>query len=224
MAGTARSYQDAVYQQLARLGKAVASPRRLELLDLLGQGPRSVERLAREASLSVANASQHLRAMHAARLVDTERQGTHVVYRLAGDDVAAFARALRLLARDRLAEVGRLARDFADDPDTLEMVDAADLTRRARRGLVTVLDVRPAEEFAAGHLPGARSLPLPELNRRLHELPRRRHIVAYCRGPFCVMAGEAVRLLRKHGFTATRLEEGVPDWRSRGFRIEQGAA
>jgi rhodanese-related sulfurtransferase len=224
MALSSRAFKDAVYEQLARIGKVMASPRRLELLDLLAQGPRTVEALARETGLSVANASQHLQALRAARLLLAEKRGVYVTYRLAGDDVAAFYRSLRTLAQSRLAEIEQVTREFLADRDALEAVDRDDLVRRVKRGSVTVLDVRPVEEFAAGHIPGALSIPLPQLARRLGELPRGREIVAYCRGPYCVLAVEAVRLLRRRGLRAERLEDGVPDWRARGYRVAVGAA
>lgn len=217
-----RTFKDAVYQQFARVGKALASPRRLELLDLLSQGPRTVEALARETSQSVANTSQHLQVLRGARLVADEKAGLFVTYRLAGDDVSAFYRALRRLAEDRLAEVGRVARGFLEERGLMEPVDRQALIGRVRRGEVTVLDVRPRSEYVAGHIPGAVSVPLSELKRRLKELPRRREIVAYCRGPFCVLAVEAVKVLRTKGFKATRLEDGIPDWRARGFRVAAG--
>lgn len=220
---SARAFKDDVYEQLARIGKAIASPRRLELLDLLAQGPRTVEVLARETGLSVANASQHLQALRAARLLLADKRGVFVWYRLAGDDVAAFYRALRILAESRLAEIEQMTRAFLDGRGVLEVVKVEDLARRMKGGAVTLLDVRPAEEFVAGHIQGARSIPLSELERRLAELPRGRQVVAYCRGPYCVLAVEAVRLLRRRGFRAERLADGVSDWRERGYRVAVGA-
>jgi rhodanese-related sulfurtransferase len=223
MKSPGRTYKDSIYEQLARIGKAVASARRLELLDLLAQGPRTVEVLAREAGLGVANTSQHLGALRAAELVTSERHGLFVTYRLASGEVAAFFRALRQLAESRLAEIERLTRDFLDARGVLEPVDREALLDRVRRGEVTVLDVRPTEEYGAGHIPGALSVPLAELEQRLAELPRDQEIVAYCRGPYCVLAVEAVRLLREHGFRAVRLEDGIPDWRARGFDVATAA-
>ena len=219
-----RQYKDAVYEQLARIGKAVAAPNRLELLELLAQGPRTVEALAAETAITVANASQHLQVLRRARLVEAEKQGIYVEYRLAGDQVASFLLALRTLAHARLAELEQATRAFLDDHDAPEEVDRDVLIRRVRRGEVTVLDVRPPEEYRAGHIPGALSIPLPELARRVGELPKRREIVAYCRGPYCVMALDAVALLRKKGYRARRLEDGVGDWRARGWRVETGEA
>jgi rhodanese-related sulfurtransferase/DNA-binding CsgD family transcriptional regulator len=223
MNSTGRAFKDAMYEQLARIGKAIASPRRLELLDLLAQGPRTVEALARETGLSVANVSQHLQTLRAARLLLADKRGVFVRYRLAGDDVAAFYRALRILAESRLAEIEQVTRAFLGGRGVIEAVDGDDLARRMKRGAVTLLDVRPAEEFAAGHIQGARSIPLSQLERRLAELPRGRQVVAYCRGPYCVFAVEAVGILRRHGFRADRLADGVSDWRERGHRIAVGA-
>jgi rhodanese-related sulfurtransferase/DNA-binding MarR family transcriptional regulator len=219
-----RAYKDAIYEQLARIGKGVASPRRLELLDLLAQAPRTVEALAREARLSLANASRHLQILRAAGLVAAEKQGQFARYRLASDEVAGFFRALRQVAESRLAEIERITRDFLGASGALEPVDREALLDRVRRGAVTVLDVRPSEEYRAGHIPGALSIPLAELEQRLAELPRDREVVAYCRGPYCVLALEAVRVLREHGLRAFRLEDGVPDWRARGFELATGEA
>jgi rhodanese-related sulfurtransferase len=221
-----RQFKDAIYEQFARLGKALSAPKRLELLDLLCQSPRTVESLAEQAALSVANASRHLQVLRAARLVDAEKQGLYVEYRLVDDEVGRFLFALRGLAAARLAEVNQAARAYFDDRGAMEEVKGDELMRRVKSGEVTVLDVRPLEEYRAGHLPGALSIPVGELKARLKELPAHREIVAYCRGPYCVMAVEAVELLRKKGFTAHRMEQGVVDWRARGWPVEvepQGA-
>ncbi|HWP38276.1 MAG TPA: metalloregulator ArsR/SmtB family transcription factor [Gemmatimonadales bacterium] len=218
-----RRFRNTVYQQLARIGKALASPRRLELLDLLAQGPYTVERLARLTGQSVANASQHLQVLRRARLVESEKHGLYVTYRLPDEGVAQFYRALRILAETRLAEIQRVAEDFLAARGLLEPVDREDLVRRVLRGEVTLLDVRPAEEYRAGHIPHAVSLPLGQLEQRLAELPRDRDIVAYCRGPYCVLAVEAVSRLRARGFRALRLEDGVPDWRARGLPVAAGS-
>jgi rhodanese-related sulfurtransferase len=215
-----RRFKDAIYEQFARIGKAVSAPKRLELLDLLCQGPRTVDALAQQAALSVANASQHLQVLRAARLVDAEKKGLYVEYRLADPDVCRFFLALRGLAEARLAEVDQVTRAYFDQRGVMEAVEADELLRRVKRGEVTVLDVRPAEEYRAGHIPGALSIPVDELKARLKELPKTREVVAYCRGPYCVMAVEAVELLRKKGFTAHRMEDGVADWRARGWRVE----
>jgi len=217
-----RRFKDDIYGQLARIGKAVAAPKRLELLDLLCQGPRTVEALAEQAALSVANASQHLQILRAARLIEAEKKGLYVEYRLADEQVCGFFHSLRVLAQARLAEIEQVTRAYLAGRRAMEPVRGDELLRRVREGAVTVLDVRPSEEYHAGHIPGALSVPVPELKKRLAELPRNREIVAYCRGPYCVMALEAVELLRKHGFKAHRMEQGVIDWRARGWRVERG--
>lgn len=219
-----RRFKDAIYEQFARVGKAIAAPKRLELLDLLCQGPRTVEALAQQAAISVANASQHLQVLRAARLIDSEKRGLFVEYRLADDEVGRFFLALRGLAQARLAEVEQVTRAYFEQRGTLEAVAEEELLRRVKAGEVTVLDVRPAEEFRAGHIPGALSIPVPKLKVRLKELTKDHDIVAYCRGPYCVMALEAVELLRKKGFKAHRMEQGVVEWRARGWRVESEGA
>ena len=215
-----RKFKDALYEQLARLGKAVSAPRRLELLDLLCQGPRTVEALAEQAALSVANASKHLQVLRGARLVTAEKKGLHVEYRLADEEVGQFFLAMRGLAGSRLAEVEQVSSQYFQERGAMEPVDGAELLRRVERGEVTVLDVRPSEEYRAGHFPGALSIPVDELKARLREVPKDRAVVAYCRGPYCVMALEAVELLRTTGFEAHRMEEGVLEWRARGWPLE----
>jgi rhodanese-related sulfurtransferase len=212
----------AVYEQLARIGKSLASPPRLELLDLLCQGPRTVEALALEAGLSVANASQHLQILRAARLVDARKEGLFVTYRLADQQVCEFYQALRALAESRLAEIDAIVRQFNSGRESMEAVEKQALLERVRRAEVIVLDVRPPEEYRAGHIPGAVSIPLKELRNHLSRLPRRREIVAYCRGPYCVLAVEAVKLLRSKGFRAIRMEQGVPEWRAAGLPVAVG--
>ncbi|NOY24668.1 MAG: metalloregulator ArsR/SmtB family transcription factor [Oligoflexia bacterium] len=220
----ARQFKDAVYEQLARIGKSIGSPRRLELLDLLCQGPRTVDSLAQQAGLSLANASHHLQVLRRARLVDTEKNGVFVTYRLADEEVCAFFLALRALAESRLAEMERLRRDFLAGREGMEGVDRDDLLDRVRRGQVAVIDVRPRDEYRAGHIPGALSVPLDELERHLADLPRDRQIVAYCRGPYCVLAVEAVERLRAAGYRAIRMEDGVVEWRARGLDLEPAAS
>ena len=215
-----RQYKDATYAQFARIGKAVSHPKRLEILDVLCQGPRTVEVLAREAGLGVASASQHLKVLREARLLEAEKKGLYVTYRLAGESVCAFFRGMRSLAESRLAEVEQITRRFLAGRDGMEPVEARDLLRRVREGRVTVLDVRPADEFRAGHIAGALSVPLRELRARIRELPRRKEIVAYCRGPYCVLAIQAVAALREAGLKAGRLREGYPDWRAAGLPVE----
>jgi rhodanese-related sulfurtransferase len=217
-----RVFKDAIYEQFARIGKAVSSPKRLELLDLLCQGERTVEVLAKESSLTVANASQHLQVLRAARLVETEKEGLFVIYRLADQTVCEFFRTMRVLAESRLAEVEYIKRRFLEGREGMEPVDRKALLERVREGAVTVLDVRPIEEYNAGHIPGALSIPLKELERHLAALPHDQEIVAYCRGPYCVLSVKAVEMLRAKGFNAVRLEEGVPDLRAMGFPIAEG--
>jgi rhodanese-related sulfurtransferase/predicted transcriptional regulator len=220
MPRTGRQFKDAIYEQLARVGKALASPRRLELLDLLCQTPRTVEALAQQTGQSLANTSQHLQVLRRARLVDADKDGLYVTYRLADEEVCSFYRALRHLAESRLAEIERVTREFLEARNAMELMDQEALLGRVKRGEVTLLDVRPSEEYRAGHLAGAISVPLPELERRLAELPDDRGVVAYCRGPYCVMSIEAVQMLRARGFQAARLEDGVPDWQAKGLPVE----
>jgi rhodanese-related sulfurtransferase/predicted transcriptional regulator len=202
--------KDALFEAIAVVGKAFASPRRLELLDLLAQGPRTVDELARAGKQSMGNASQHLQALHAAGLVARERDGTRVRYQLAGDDVLRLWLALRDTSAARLAEVERSARDYLGEE--VEGIDRDELLKRLRRRDVVLVDVRPTDEFEAGHIEGAQSIPLAELEQHLDELPSDREVIAYCRGPFCVMAHEAVHRLRAAGLPARRLEEGWPEW------------
>ncbi len=222
MGSAPRRFKDSIYEQFARVGKAVSAPKRLELLDLLCQGPRTVEALAEQAAISVANASQHLQILRAARLVEAEKRGLYVEYRLADDEVCRFFHALSGLAESRLAEVEQFTHAYLQERGAMEAVPGDELLRRVRSGEVTVLDVRPIEEYRAGHIPGALSVPLSDLRARLKELPKDREVVAYCRGPYCVMAVDAVELLRRRGFRAHRMEQGVVDWRARGWRVESG--
>ena len=217
-----RAFKDAIYEQFARIGKSVSSPKRLELLDLLCQGERTVEVLAKESGLSIANASQHLQILRAARLIEAEKEGLFVVYRLADQTVCEFFRTMRVLAESQLAEVEQIKRRFLEGREGMEPVDRDALLKLVREGAVTVLDVRPVEEYNAGHIPGALSLPLKELQLRLLDLPRDQEIVAYCRGPYCVLSIQAVEMLRAKGFQAVRLEEGVQDLRAMGFQIAEG--
>jgi rhodanese-related sulfurtransferase len=214
-----RRFKDDVYGLFAIVGKAVSAPKRLELLDLLCQGPRTVEVLADLSNISMANASQHLQVLKAARLVESEKRGLHAEYRLADESVERFYLALRNTAEGRLAEVKQITRDYLHKASSLEAVPEAELLRRVRAAEVTVLDVRPTEEYQAGHIPGAVSMPLDDLKKHLATLPKDRDVVAYCRGPYCVMSVDAVALLKKHGFTAHRMEMGVSDWKARGWRI-----
>jgi DNA-binding transcriptional ArsR family regulator len=206
-----RPAKDALFEAIALMGKAFASPRRLELLDLLAQAPRTVEELARASGQSSANASQHLQALHAAGMVSREREGTSVRYSLAGDEALRMWLALRDVAAAQLADVERAARDYLGEE--VEAIGRDELRSRLARGDVVLVDVRPVEEFEAAHIEGASSIPFDQLERRIAELPADREVIAYCRGPFCAYAHEAVRVLRAAGRPARRLQEGAPEWR-----------
>jgi rhodanese-related sulfurtransferase len=215
-----RETKTALYDEFARAAKALASGRRIELLDVLANGERTVEALAGQVGLSTANTSQHLQVLRQAGLVTGRRQGTSISYRLADPEVFQLWQALRSLAASRLAEVERLATAYLGARDQLEPVTRQELARRLQDGdPMVVLDVRPAAEYAAGHLPGAVSIPVDELRRRLAELPADREIVAYCRGPYCAFAHEAVAVLREEGFSARRLEDGLPEWQAAGLAV-----
>lgn len=218
-----REVKDALYEQFSRIGKALASPKRVEILDLLCQGERTVEGLARATGMGVTNTSAHLQALRSSRLVEARKDGTRVFYRLADEDVCRFFFALRDLARERLAEVDQIARAFFAARDQLEPVGRKELLGRLRRHEVVVVDVRPSEEYEAGHIPGAISLPLSELGDRLQELPPDAEVVAYCRGPYCVLAPQALEVLRASGFRARRLEDGFPEWRLARLPVAAGA-
>jgi rhodanese-related sulfurtransferase/DNA-binding transcriptional ArsR family regulator len=217
-----RAAKTALNEQFARTAKALASPRRIELLDLLAQGERGVDAMAAQTQMSVALASAHLRALRAAHLVETRHKGSRVLYRLAGDEVYRLLSSLRDVARARLAEVEMAVATYLTARDELEQLSRADLIERARAGEVTVLDVRPLEEYEAGHIPGAISIPLDDLEARLAELPTDSEIVAYCRGPYCLYAPTAVEILRKHGRIARRLVDGFPEWRLAGLPVTTG--
>jgi rhodanese-related sulfurtransferase len=214
-----RAAKTALFDAFALAAKALASGRRIELLDVLANGERTVEALAGEVGLSVANTSQHLQILRQAGLVSSRREGTSVHYRLAAPEVFELWRTLRTLAASRLAEVERLTAAYLGSRDELQPVTREELARRLQDDDLVVLDVRPATEYAAGHLPGAVSIPVGELRRRLAELPADREIVAYCRGPYCAFAHEAVGLLRDEGFAARRLEDGLPEWQAAGLAV-----
>jgi rhodanese-related sulfurtransferase len=216
------SLKNAIYEQIARIGQATASPSRLELLDLLSQGARTVEALASQTGHSVATTSHHLQVLRRARLVEAQKAGLYVTYRLADPQVGEFFLQLRGLAESRLAEVQHVTRQYLEERGALEAVGNDELVRRVRAGEVTLIDVRPREEYVAAHIPGAISVPLADLGKRVGTLQKRRDIVAYCRGPYCVMALDAVDLLRRKGFRAHRLEHGVPEWRAQGWRVDTG--
>ncbi|OIQ99963.1 hypothetical protein GALL_179790 [mine drainage metagenome] len=208
----ARKVKDLLYEQVARIGKAFSSPKRLELIDLLCQGEKTVQTLAHEASISVKLASSHLRELRMAQLVETERQGKNIFYHLANKSVADLWVQVHTLAEERLVDLQLALQKIATQPDDLVPSDRESLLKAARKGEVVVLDVRPTEEYLNAHLPFARSIPLEELRQRLAELPKDRSIVAYCRGPYCLMAVDAVELLRKEGYSAIHLREGVAEW------------
>jgi rhodanese-related sulfurtransferase/predicted transcriptional regulator len=219
-AATHREFKDRLFGQFARIGKALASPKRLEIVDLLAQGERTVEEIARETAMSVASASQHLQALKGARMVEARREGLYVHYRLADEDVFRTWQAVRALAKSRLSEVDVVVETYLKDREALEAVDARELMERLSDESVIVLDARPEEEYRSGHIPGAVSVPVDALEAALQTLPRDREVVAYCRGPYCVFSDEAVALLRSRGYQARRLQEGLPDWRAAGMPVE----
>jgi rhodanese-related sulfurtransferase/biotin operon repressor len=210
-----------LYEAIGRVALALGSAGRLQILEFVAQGERSVDALATMTGLSVANTSKHLQALRQSGLVSARKEGLRVYYSLAGNDVAALLSALREVSEHRVAEVERLLRTWLAHRDELEAVPAREVLERAKKGLVVVLDVRPAEEFSAGHLPGAVNIPIHELAKRLKELPKRKEIIAYCRGPYCLMSYDAVSLLREKGMKARRLEAGLPEWRAAGLPIER---
>jgi len=215
-----RKFKDRLYGQYTLIGKTLASPARLELLELLAQGPRTVEALATESNLSIANASQHLQILRQSGLVESEKRGLFVEYRLAGGDVFELCRARRIVAETRSAELERIVRDHFGDRAESEAVSMDELLKRARKAEIVILDTRPATEFAAGHIAGAVSVPVEELQLQLRKLPKSKEYVAYCRGPYCVCADRAVEFLRKHGRRARRLLEGFPEWKAAGLPVE----
>ncbi len=216
----ARQFKDSIYEHFARVGKAVSAPKRIEILDLLCQGPCSVELLAGRVDISIANASKHLQVLRSAHLIESRKIGLHVEYRIADTEVSTFFHSFKSVAESRIAEIGRLLHSFLEERDALEEIDAKEIFRRVKSGEAVLIDVRPEEEFRAGHLPGAISMPLPQLKKRLKDLPKRREIIAYCRGPYCVMAIDAVSYLKKNGYSAHRLDAGVLDWQVSGNAIE----
>ncbi len=221
---SSRGPKQALFAQFAAVAKTLGHAHRLELLEQLAQGERSVEVLAQRTSLSIANASQHLQHMRRAGLVANRRDGKFVYYRLTDDTVLELLAALRRIAERNIAEVERVIRSYFDKRDGLEAVSRAELVERARAGTITILDVRPDDEFALGHLPGALNIPLRELEARLGEIDPKQEIVAYCRGPYCVLSYEAVAQLRTRGFKVRRLEDGLPEWRAAGLPVVTGSA
>lgn len=220
---THRDFKNRLYGQLARIGKALSSPHRLELLELLAQSERTVESLAAETGVSLANASQHLQTLKQASLVDTRKDGLYVYYRLADPAVSDLSRAISMVAEHRLADLDRLVKDYFGDRSRAEAVRMEDLLKRARSTDVVILDTRPAAEYLAGHIAGAISIPIDELQRRLRRLPKDKEYVAYCRGPYCVYADRAVEMLRAKGRRAKRMLEGFPEWRAAGFPVDVGS-
>jgi len=217
-----RELKNLLYEQVARIGKATSSPKRLELLETLAQGEKTVEVLAAEASIDIRLASAHLKVLKAARLVEARREGRFIAYRLSGEDVSALWVNLCTVAEEHLVELKLAMEQIFAAPEKLDAQTRRGLLDKARRGDVVVLDVRPSDEYASGHLPYARSMPLAELKHRLAELPADKEIVAYCRGPFCMLSAEAVQLLREHGYRAHKIADGLPEWMAAGLPIEAG--
>jgi rhodanese-related sulfurtransferase/DNA-binding transcriptional ArsR family regulator len=218
---TKRAFKTELFEEFARIGKALSSGRRLELIELLAQSERTVEELAAETGMSIANASQHLQVLRSARLVDVRRQGTYAWYRLSDEHVLRLWLSLREVGEMQLAEIERIVEDFFKDRKDMEATTCEDLLKHLKTGSVVVLDVRPEQEYSAGHIRGARSIPVNELEARLKEIPKKKTIVAYCRGPYCVLADEAVAILRAKGFNALRFGGGFPDWKARGLPVER---
>jgi rhodanese-related sulfurtransferase len=218
-----RQFKTELYDQLARLGNALANGRRLELIDLLAQGERTVESLAGETEQPIANISQHLQVLRRARLVESRRSGTYMYYRLASNEVIALWTAFRDTGESQISEVRELVRTFFEDRDRLQAVSPKELKKRLSDSALIVLDVRPTSEYDAGHIAGARSIPIEELRPRLSEIPKTSEVVAYCRGPYCVFSDEAVRLLHSKGYKASRLEAGFPEWLLSGFPVQHSS-
>lgn len=215
--------KETLYQQLARLGKAFAAPKRVEMLDALAQGPRTVERLADATGQTIANASQHLQVLRQAQLVGSEKHGLYVTYRLASEAVGALLVHLREVGEAQLAELQRARQELLSEAPNVEAIDRRTLLARVRSGDAILIDVRPREEYVAAHLPGALSIPVDELAARLKELNKDQEVVAYCRGPYCMLSADAVRALSRRGFRARRLEDGLPEWRAAGLPIASGS-
>lgn len=216
-----RKTKDLLYEQVARIGKAVSSPKRLELLEILAQGEKTVDALAAEAGIDIKLASAHLKVLKAARLVETQRDGRFIAYRLSGVDVGALWVNLRTVAEEHLVELKVAMERIFAAPEKLDAETRRSLMEKARRGEVVVIDVRPQAEYATGHLPFARSMPLEEIRQRIKELPADRDIVAYCRGPFCMMSAEAVALLKEHGYRAQKIADGIPEWQAAGLPLAE---
>lgn len=219
-AATKREFKDQLFEQFARIGKSLSNGRRLEILELLAQGPRTVEEISHETGLSIANTSQHLQVLRRCNLVSVKREGLYASYKLASDDVLQMCISMRRLGERYLSDVHRLVQTYLSSRATLEPINCEDLLRKLKEKNVFILDVRPREEYEAGHIAGARSIPVSELKERLREIPKKREIVAYCRGPYCVFADEAVSFLTSRGYRAVRLREGFPEWKSQGLAAD----
>ncbi|VAX24830.1 Transcriptional regulator, ArsR family [hydrothermal vent metagenome] len=216
----AREFKDLIFQQFANTATAFSSPKRLEIIDVLEQGEKDVETLSNQISASFANTSRHLQILKNARLVESRRDGVRIYYRLADDKVFNCWKGLQLLAENRVAEIREVLKDFLSERDAMNAMSKKELWSHLQSNDVIVLDVRPEEEFVSGHIPGAISIPLSELRERLNEIPHDHEVVAYCRGPYCVLSPEAIKILHEEGYDASRLEEGLPEWRKAGFLVE----
>jgi len=215
-----REFKDLVFEQFAKIAQAFSAPKRLEIIDVLAQGERDVDSLSQQVSMTIANTSRHLQILKQTRLVESRRDGVRIYYRLADEDVVRCWMNLRTLAEKRTIEIREIARLFFEERDTLEPVTKEDLFRRTQGDEVIVIDVRPVEEYRAGHIAGALSIPVSELKERLNEIPAGREVVAYCRGPYCVMSAEAMIILRESGFRALRFKEGLPEWKEAGLAVD----
>ncbi|MFQ5605111.1 MAG: ArsR/SmtB family transcription factor [bacterium] len=217
---TGREFKDVVFEQFARIAHAFSSPKRLEIIDILAQGERDVDSLSRQVTMTVANTSRHLQALKAARLVETRKKGVQVIYRLAGAEVMDCFKHLQYLAEKRSTEIREVVRLFFEERDGLKPISKEELSKRIRHKNVIILDVRPVEEYQKGHITGALSVPLSQLQKRLDEIPQNCEVVAYCRGPYCVLSAEAMKILRSAGYKAIRLKEGLPEWKGAGLPVE----
>ncbi|OGC00791.1 ArsR family transcriptional regulator [candidate division KSB1 bacterium RBG_16_48_16] len=217
---TGREFKDAVFDQFARIAYAFASPKRLEMIDVLAQGERDVDSLARQVGMTIANTSRHLQVLKTARLIQSRREGVRIFYRLADDDVFQCWKNLQSLAENRIAEIREVTKLFFDERDKMEPINRDELWNRIRNHDVTVIDVRPPEEYRQAHIPAALSIPLAELKERLDEIPHEHEVVAYCRGPYCVLSVEAVKILRDSGYKVSRLKDGMPEWKRASLPIE----
>ncbi len=215
-----REFKDLIFQQFANIAAAFSSPKRLEIIDILAQGEKDVETLSKQVSITFANTSRHLQILKNARLVVSRRNGIRIYYRISDERVLNCWKSLQLLAENRVAEIREVLRNFLDKRDAMNAMSKDELWARIQSHDVIVLDVRPADEFKSGHIPGAISIPLSELKERLNEIPHNREIIAYCRGPYCVLSPEAIKILRDEGYAASRLEEGLPEWKEAGFLVE----